>query len=237
MINNFEKINKSLIKRNRSEKTFKFFGLLGIIFAISFLVVILSSIFIEGKKAFVSTYIQVEVFFDSKVIDPDNTKKDSEIKFANFKKIISNSLLKNFPDVTDRKDKIKLTSFISSSEEDNLMSLVLNDKTLINQTKNLWLLASSTIDVINKNPEMVKFSEEERLIDDKELEWFQKMQSEEKVKFSANNNFFTKADSTEPEQAGIWGALMGSFFTLFVTLILSFPIAVAAGVFLEELDN
>ena len=50
MINNFEKINKSLIKRNRSEKTFKFFGLLGIIFAISFLVVILSSIFIEGKK-------------------------------------------------------------------------------------------------------------------------------------------------------------------------------------------
>ena len=115
------------------------------------------------------------------------------------------------------------------------MSLVLNDKTLINQTKNLWLLASSTIDVINKNPEMVKFNEEERLIDDKELEWFQKMQSEEKVKFSANNNFFTKADSTEPEQAGIWGALMGSFFTLFVTLILSFPIAVAAGVFLEEL--
>ena len=65
MINNFEKINKSLIKRNKSEKTFKFFGLLGIIFAISFLVVILSSIFIEGKKAFVSTYIQVEVFFDS----------------------------------------------------------------------------------------------------------------------------------------------------------------------------
>ena len=74
MINNFEKINKSLIKRNRSEKTFKFFGLLGIIFAISFLVVILSSIFIEGKKAFVSTYIQVEVFFDSKIIEKDLKK-------------------------------------------------------------------------------------------------------------------------------------------------------------------
>ena len=142
--------------------------------------------------------------------------------------------MKNFPDVTDRKDKIKLTSFISSSEEDNLMSLVLNDKTLINQTKNLWLLASSTIDVINKNPEMVKFNEEEKLIDNKELEWFQKMQSEEKVKFSANNNFFTKADSTEPEQTGIWGALMGHFSPSFVTLILSFPIELH-GSFLEEL--
>ena len=74
---------------------------------------------------------------------------------------------------------------------------------------------------------MLNFPEDERLINNKELEWFQKMQSEERVKFSANNNFFTKADSTEPEQAGIWGAFMGSFFTLFVTLILSFPLAVA----------
>ena len=36
---------------------------------------------------------------------------------------------------------------------------------------------------------------------------------EEKVKFSANNNF-TKADSTEPEQAGIWGALWAHFHPL-----------------------
>ena len=50
-----------------------------------------------------------------------------------------------------------------------------------------------------------------------------------------NKNFFLKADSTEPEQAGILGSVIGTFFTLFITLILSFPIAVAAGVFLEEL--
>ena len=52
-----------------------------------------------------------------------------------------------------------------------------------------------------------------------------------RVKFGFNKTFFTSADSTEPEQAGIWGSVMGSFFTLFVTLLLSFPIAVAAGVF------
>ena len=34
--------------------------------------------------------------------------------------------------------------------------------------------------------------------------------------------------------AGIWGALMGSFYTLVVTLLLSFPIGVAAAVYLEE---
>ena len=235
MTKNFEKINDSLIKRQRSEKNFKLFGLIGIICAISFLIIILTSIIIEGKKAFVSTYIKLDVFFDSKIIDPDNTKEDSVIKSANFNEIITKSILENFPEVTDRKEKIKLSTFISSSAEDELIKLIMLDKALIDQKKELWLLASSTIDVIHKNPEMLNFPEDERLIDDKESKWFQWFLSEEKIKFSTNKNFFSNADSTEPEQAGIWGAFVGSFLTLFVTLILSFPIAVAAGVFLEEL--
>lgn len=235
MTKNFEKINDSLIKRQRSEKNFKLFGLIGIICAVSFLIIILTSIIIEGKKAFVSTYIKLDVFFDSKIIDPDNTKEDSVIKSANFNQIITKSILENFPEVTDRKEKIKLSTFISSSAEDELIKLIMLDKALIDQKKELWLLASSTIDVIHKNPEMLNFPEDERLIDDKESKWFQWFLSEEKIKFSTNKNFFSNADSTEPEQAGIWGAFVGSFLTLFVTLILSFPIAVAAGVFLEEL--
>ena len=235
MTKNFEKINASLIKRQKSEKNFKLFGLIGIICAISFLIIILTSIIIEGKKAFVSTYIKLDVFFDSKIIDPDNTKEDSVIKSANFNEIITKSILENFPEVTDRKEKIKLSTFISSSAEDELIKLIILDKALIDQKKELWLLASSTIDVIHKNPDMLNFPEDERLIDDKESKWFQWFLSEEKIKFSTNKNFFSNADSTEPEQAGIWGAFVGSFLTLFVTLILSFPIAVAAGVFLEEL--
>ena len=235
MTKNFEKINDSLIKRQKSEKNFKLFGLIGIICAISFLIIILTSIIIEGKKAFISTYIKLDVFFDSKIIDPDNTKEDSVIKSANFNEIITKSILENFPEVTDRKEKIKLSTFISSSAEDELIKLIILDKALIDQKKELWLLASSTIDVIHKNPDMLNFPEDERLIDDKESKWFQWFLSEEKIKFSTNKNFFSNADSTEPEQAGIWGAFVGSFLTLFVTLILSFPIAVAAGVFLEEL--
>lgn len=235
MTKNFEKINDSLIKRQRSEKNFKLFGLIGIICAVSFLIIILTSIIIEGKKAFISTYIKLDVFFDSKIIDPDNTKEDSVIKSANFNEIITKSILENFPEVTDRKEKIKLSTFISSSAEDELIKLIMLDKALIDQKKELWLLASSTIDVIHKNPEMLNFPEDERLIDDKESKWFQWFLSEEKIKFSTNKNFFSNADSTEPEQAGIWGAFVGSFLTLFVTLILSFPIAVAAGAFLEEL--
>ncbi len=38
-----------------------------------------------------------------------------------------------------------------------------------------------------------------------------------------NVNFFTTGDSREPEQAGVWGAVMGSFLTLVTALLLSLP--------------
>lgn len=49
-----------------------------------------------------------------------------------------------------------------------------------------------------------------------------------------NLAFFETADSRDPEVAGIWGSLKGSFFTMIITLVLSFPVAVAAAVYLEE---
>ena len=234
-MNNLKKIEYSLKKRKRQESRFKIYGLLGIATAVSFLCIILSSIFMEGKKAFLSTYIKLEVYFDPDIIYTNNDQKEEDIKFANFQKIIKNSLNGFFPEISDKGELRKLSNFISSSEEENLMKLVLKNKQLVGQKITLWLLASSKIDVINKNPDMELIAEEDRLISDLELNWLNEIRSANNIKSNFNKNFFVKADSTEPEQAGIWGSLVGSFFTLFVTLILSFPIAVAAGVFLEEL--
>ena len=234
-MNNTEIIKKSLMKRHLAESRFKTYGILGIISATVFLIVILSTIFIEGKSAFKSTYIKLDVFFDSSIIDPDGTKNIDEIRFANYRKVIKNSLKNYFPEVTGKKEMKSLTELISSSEEENLMQAVLKNNDLIGSNKEVWLKASSKVDIIHKNPEMKDLSESNRLISDKELEWFEKLTRNGDVKFSLNKIFFLKADSTEPEQAGILGSILGSFFTLVITLILSFPIAVAAGVFLEEL--
>ena len=223
------------MKRHLAESRFKTYGILGIISATVFLIVILSTIFIEGKSAFKSTYIKLDVFFDPSIIDPDGTRDIDEIRFANYRKVIKNSLKNYFPEVTGKEEMKSLTELISSSEEENLMQAVLKNNDLIGTNKKVWLKASSKIDIIHKNPEMKDLSESNRLISDKELEWFDKLTRNGDIKFSLNKIFFLKADSTEPEQAGILGSILGSFFTLVITLILSFPIAVAAGVFLEEL--
>ena len=46
--------------------------------------------------------------------------------------------------------------------------------------------------------------------------------------------FLSGSDSTDPELAGIWGAAVGSFLTLSVTLICAFPLGVLAAIYLEE---
>lgn len=46
--------------------------------------------------------------------------------------------------------------------------------------------------------------------------------------------FLSGTDSTEPAQAGVWGAFKGSLLTMLVTLALSFPMGVLSAVYLEE---
>lgn len=49
-----------------------------------------------------------------------------------------------------------------------------------------------------------------------------------------DSGFLSRADATDPQMVGIWGALKGSMLTMFVTLLLAFPIGVLAALYLEE---
>jgi phosphate transport system permease protein len=73
-----------------------------------------------------------------------------------------------------------------------------------------------------------------RRVKDNSIAWMMYLEREGLVAKKFNTSFFTNGDSREPELAGIGGAAMGSLFTLLVTLLLSFPIGVAAAVYLEE---
>ena len=76
--------------------------------------------------------------------------------------------------------------------------------------------------------------ESERRVTDRTIGWVRQLQEKDVVDKKFNTIFFTHGDSREPEQSGIAGALAGSFFTLIVTLLLSFPIGVGAAIYLEE---
>jgi len=77
-------------------------------------------------------------------------------------------------------------------------------------------------------------AENARLIPDAHIVWVEQLREAGAIKTVFNTRFFTSGDSREPELAGIWGAAVGSFWTMLVTFFLSFPIGVLAAIYLEE---
>ena len=76
--------------------------------------------------------------------------------------------------------------------------------------------------------------EERRKVSNFQLTIYDFLLKENKISKIFNNYLFSNGDSRNPEIAGIGGAMLGSFFSIIVCLIISFPIALLAAVYLEE---
>jgi phosphate transport system permease protein len=94
--------------------------------------------------------------------------------------------------------------------------------------------ASDDIDQLNKGHISADAAEAERRVSDKEIDWFNRLKERGLIETTFNTTLFTSGDSRSPELAGLWGAVVGSFWTMLVTLALSFPLAVGAAIYLEE---
>lgn len=77
-------------------------------------------------------------------------------------------------------------------------------------------------------------SEDSRKVTDNQVVWLEKLRDRDAVTSVFNWRFFSSGDSREAELAGVWGAMVGTFWTMIVTFFLAFPIGVMAAIYLEE---
>ncbi len=223
----------SLARRRRAEKRFRAYGLISITIGLCFLVVLFGSIIGNGYTAFWHTSIGLDVNFDPAVIDPEGTHNPSVLETADYDALLKASLGALFPEVGDRKQKRTLFGLTGSSAAEVLRKRLLENPGLVGKTERILVPANDQVDMLVKGQFDAGASEtDERL--KIQAAWVEKLRAEGRIETSFNTTFFTKGDSREPESAGIWGAVMGSCFTLLVTLILSLPIGMAAAVYLEE---
>lgn len=230
----YAQVQSSLKKRYAAEARFKALGLGAIVMGMLFVSVLFVDIVGKGYSAFLQTHIQLEVFFDPAVIDPSGQRNEQDIARADYRKLARVPLRKMFPDVTKRRDKRQLSSLLSSGSSFQLQKMVVKDPDLIGTTQKVWLVADDEIDMLVKGYSDRDAPAAERRTSDKVVAWVDALAEKGLVEKQFNSAFFTNGDSREPELAGIGGAVSGSFFTLIVTLLLSFPIGVAAAVYLEE---
>lgn len=228
------RVRDSLKRRHRAEKRFRIFGVAAICMGLGFVLLLFVTISSKGYTAFQQTYIKLNVELLEEKIDKDGTREEATLKRANYAGLLKQNLRDMFPDVKGRKMKKALAGLISTSAAYNLRDAVLEDPSLIGQTIEVWVAADDDIDMLMKGHIDRDSPESERRVKDFQLQWVDQLISEDRIEKRFNRILFTAGDSREPEQAGIRGALVGSLYTLLVTLILSFPIGVAAACYLEE---
>ena len=229
-----EKVRAGLNKRYAREKRFRLYGLVSISLSILFLALLMINIFSKGLPAFTSTYIKLDVTLDAQTLGLEANPTPEQIRAANYAATISESLNTLIPNVQERKQKKALKNLVSDDAQYELQRMVIADPALIGSTQSVWLLADDEIDMYHKGYVDRNAPEANRRIKDFQLVWLDKLEQENRLSSKFNSIFFTSGDSREPEQAGILSALMGSIYTMSLTLLFAFPLGVMTAIYLEE---
>ncbi len=225
---------KHLKKRYAAERRFKWMGIAAIAFALMSLAVLLTTVLRNGATAFVQTHISLDIDFKAEHITPGGQTDEATLAQGDYVALIRDALILRFPDATSRRDQRALSNLISGGADLDLRRMVQSNPSLIGTSQKIWLIAGSDVDMYRKGFIDRTLPEEVRRVKDNQLRWLDMLNAQGALSLKFNTRFFTGADSREPELVGIWGAVVGSALTLFVTIIIAFPLGVMAAIYLEE---
>jgi phosphate transport system permease protein len=229
-----EAVARGIKRRYRNEAIFRALGLAALLIGLGFLAFFFYTLVGNGYTALEQTRIRLDVELDAAVIDPEGTRAPETLRGADYQRLARDALGDLFPEVTSRGDLRALYALLSAGAGIELQQLVVDEPAAIGETRTLWLLADDDIDVLVKGHAPRDVPESDRRVDDRQLGWLAALEQQGRVDLRFNRYFFTSGASSDPELAGIWGATVGSFFMLLVTLVLSFPLGVATAIYLEE---
>ena len=222
-----------LNKRYKDEKRFQLYGKSAISIALLFLAIFIFKIFSTGYTAFQKTWILVPINFNSEELYLDENPTTEDLADAEFYDLALIEVAKLDPDANeDQENEIKkMFSYIFDRE---IKEHLLKNPSLLGKTDEVFLTASDDLDQVFKANYPRDLPEDQRRVSDYQLKIFDRLVEEEKVVSKFNVSFFTYADSREAELAGIASSVMGSFFSILVCLMIAFPVAVLAAIYLEE---
>lgn len=207
----YSHIEQSLVRRRRSEKRFARFGVVAISLALLFLAVLFTNIISKAYTAFVSTELLVPV-----VVGTNDNYQDILIK----------GLQDLFPDAETSGGVRKLLPLLSSEAVDVVKKQAIQDAGKISE---LWLPASSPVDMF------FKFNmKNDGKLSAAQMQWVKDLHQNGRVRLVFAKNFFTLADSRDPERAGILGGFVGSVLVIVSCMLLAFPLGTMTAIYLEE---
>ena len=223
--------------RINKEKRFQIYGVAALLFAMIMLVTLFITIFSKGLSAFIQTKVNLDIELTQEVIDPEGSRDLNVLKQANYQKLIDDSLKLYALNLFDKDEKelIKnLRMILSPIAYLELRNLVIDNQDFIGKTKKVSFIASDDIDQYFKGKIDMSIPEDDRKITDIQEKFLDDLQSKGQINKVFNKTLFTKSDSREAELSGVLGAVIGSFYSLFIAGLLSIPIGIGAAIYLQE---
>ena len=219
-----------LKKRHRSEKLFRAQGVAAIIIAMIFLVVLVGRIVVQGYSTFETHTLTVPVYINPERVDVN------ALEGVNYDYIVAEALMKKLGVQDDDLGTTsgKIMALTSRDFGFQLLNKLKADKSLIGKTVDVTGSVKADADLYYKGEIKRSTAETDRKLDNQQLDWLDRLKTDGTVKAGFNTKFFTSSDSTEPEQAGVWGAVVGSAMMLIITAVIAIPVGVLAAVYLEE---
>jgi len=198
--------------------------------AVGFLLLLLGRIIEQGHTAFYTHSVTVPVYMDPARIDrayPQGT---------NFQLLVAEQQLARMG-IADNATGTRATalrSLFSSELKFAAAARIQSNPELIGQTVTITAPVSDEADLYFKHEISRDTPADQRRLSDEQIGWLDQMKASGLVTAHFNSGLFTKGDSTEPELAGVLGAVVGSVMMLLVTALIAIPLGVGAAVYLEE---
>ncbi len=228
------RIEAGLRRRYRAEMRFRFYGLVAVLVGLLSVVILFGNIFSRGWSAFRQAELTLTVTYDAELLGVSDVRDAEALAQADYVALIRAALREKFPEAQGRSGNRALIELISNSSSYELQRRLQADSSLLGKQQTLQVLTSANVDQYLKGRISREQTQEQRPLTDQQLDWLDQLRAQNLLQLKFNRGFFTNGDSREPEQAGVLGALVGSLYALLVTLLLSFPIGVAAAIYLEE---
>ncbi len=215
-------------RRYAAERRLRLYGLAAITLAVGLLAILLTTIVVNGRTAFVQTHITVDFPISTENVDPADPAK------GNWRAVVSDGIQALLPGAESPAQLRAMSQILTNNTQFFVRNAVLADPSVIGGTLTLAVPASDPFDQLEKGTILRGTAEENRRLNDQAIAWFDSLKAQGRVTTPINWGLIFNPDSRFPEIAGLAGAIVGTFYSILVAFLISFPVGVAAAAYLEE---